>query len=48
MLKILWTDKVLNDEILQKIGNERSEIVSNIKWRKLQYLDHKGWEEMNA
>lgn len=39
MLKIAWTEKVRNTEILERIEKER-ELLTTIKKRKMQYLGH--------
>jgi hypothetical protein len=39
ILKIPWTDRVTNVEVLNRMGKDR-EILRSIKTRKLQYLDH--------
>ena len=39
VLKILWTDKITNEEVLRRMGTGR-EIVRQFKTRKLQYLGH--------
>ena len=38
-LKISWTDKITNEEVLRRMGTGR-EIVRQFKTRKLQYLGH--------
>ena len=39
VLKISWTDKITNEEVLRRMGTDR-EIVRQFKTRKLQYLGH--------
>ena len=39
VLKISWTEKITNEEVLRRIGTDR-EIVRQFKNRKLQYLGH--------
>ena len=39
VLKIAWTDKITNEEVLRRMGTGR-EIVRQFKTRKLQYLGH--------
>ena len=39
VLKISWTDKITNEEVLRRMGTGRA-IVRQLKTRKLQYLGH--------
>ena len=39
VLKISWTEKITNEEVLRRVGTGR-EIVIQFKTRKLQYLGH--------
>ena len=39
VLKISWTEKITNEEVLRRMGTDR-EIVRQFKTRKLQYLGH--------
>ena len=39
VLKISWTEKITNEEVLRRMGTGR-EIVRQFKTRKLQYLGH--------
>lgn len=39
ILKIKWTDKITNEEVLRRLAKER-EIVLTIKKRKMEYFAH--------
>ncbi|CAH1224416.1 unnamed protein product [Diabrotica balteata] len=39
VLKISWTDRITNKEVLERVGKER-EIITTIQTRKLEYLGH--------
>ena len=39
VLKISWTEKITNEEVLRRMGTDR-EIVRQFKTRKLKYLGH--------
>ena len=39
MLKIPWTSRVSNPEVLNRVSKEK-EVLYEIKWRKLQYFGH--------
>ena len=39
VLKMSWTEKITNEEVLRRMGTDR-EIVRQFKTRKLQYLGH--------
>ena len=39
VLKISWTEKITNEEVLRRVGTGR-EIVRQFKTRKLQYIGH--------
>ncbi|CAG9834883.1 unnamed protein product [Diabrotica balteata] len=39
VLKISWTDKITNKEVLERVGKE-TELITAKQTRKLEYLDH--------
>ena len=40
ILRISWTEKVSNEEVLKKIGIESPTLLQNIKKQKLEYFGH--------
>jgi len=39
MLKISWTNRITNQKVLERMGNEK-EVLTTIKTRKLEYMGH--------